>query len=575
MASGGGGVGGSRAAPKGQKSRWKKARRTRDYAEDESSRGIEMQDFLSSVLQLDSSMACTFNMDSIEERRELADRCWIKESAESRHILLDESVHLRALFETLTRNSYRPVNAAAYEERRAMQFEALLCSLCRVQSQKRLTLLTARISLAALRVQLTPSMWRFINNLAPGLLASRDWTQEFAEFTTSFRPEPSTPGLPKVGAVMFDNYTRRTLYASQKTSVSGGFLLHMTNSCSMHVPRSLSPIDFNPMQLFRQPFRSPRLSMATFTTKFAFNNSEIVNNKKARFTAFLKNAAAGTLFKRPSTKPSWLAHLTYHEPMWYVLQSSYEDVETELNTLRNRHLDKMILFVGGDGLSIIRINHLIKLYPELYQDSAPLIIPVQGESPHGVYHFMHAGWRLYLRLLRVCAEELSISKAILDDPPVKAFNTSLYFLWRVTRAASEYFVFLSQTPGGVDIDLPDEFVAACQFNVDLQWLVHFLYDYAYLVLDFKQGVRAGASKHLDILWREFFAIGRSSTANKTNYVPMAIQRIFWSDALHPSLAELYHNLRSIPMSNREGSMVGWDCVIEWLNAAITEGVSHH
>eukprot|EP00965_Chrysotila_dentata_P103875 3430288-Pleurochrysis_carterae.AAC.1 len=28
------------------------------------------------------------------------------------------------------------------------------------------------------------------------------------------------------------------------------------------------------------------------------------------------------------------------------------------------------------------------------------------------------------------------------------------------------------------------------------------------------------------------------------------------------------------MSERAGSMVGWDCVIEWLNAAITEGVSH-
>eukprot|EP00965_Chrysotila_dentata_P213139 6187448-Pleurochrysis_carterae.AAC.1 len=145
----------------------------------------------------------------------------------------------------------------------------------------------------------------------------------------------------------------------------------------------------------------------------------------------------------------------------------------------------------------------------------------------------------------------------------------------MTRAASEYIVHISQTAGGVDLDLPSEFMDACKSNIDLFWIVNFLYHFAYLVLDFKQSVRAGASSSLDLLWREFFALGRTSTANKTNYVPMSIMRTFWSDAIDPKLAELYHRMRSIPMSAREGSMVGWDCVIEWLNAAITEGVSHH
>eukprot|EP00965_Chrysotila_dentata_P178801 5904443-Pleurochrysis_carterae.AAC.2 len=71
-----------------------------------------------------------------------------------------------------------------------------------------------------------------------------------------------------------------------------------------------------------------------------------------------------------------------------------------------------------------------------------------------------------------------------------------------------------------------------------------------------RGVRAGASQRLDVLWREFFALGRTSTANKANYVPMAIMRIFWSDALDSKLADLYHSMRSIPMSFRKGSMVG-------------------
>ena len=56
---------------------------------------------------------------------------------------------------------------------------------------------------------------------------------------------------------------------------------------------------------------------------------------------------------------------------------------------------------------------------------------------------------------------------------------------------------------------------------------------------------------------------------------MAIMRIFWAEALTPDLAKLMHALRSIPMSLRPGSRVGWDTPIEWLNGGITEGVSAH
>eukprot|EP00965_Chrysotila_dentata_P210281 6185805-Pleurochrysis_carterae.AAC.1 len=190
---------------------------------------------------------------------------------------------------------------------------------------------------------------------------------------------------------------------------------------------------------------------------------------------------------------------------------------------------------------------------------------------------MHAGWRLYIRLLRVCAVALfglRQSSVVLDDPPVRSYNSSIYFLWRMTRAVSEYLLYISQTAGGVDIDLPVEFGEAAAANIDLNWLFHFVYDYAYMVLEFKQSVRSGDSSKLDLLWREFFATGRTSTANKTHYIPMSIMRIFWANALHPDLARLYESMRSIPMSKREGSMVGWDCVVEWLNAAITEGVAH-
>ena len=61
-----------------------------------------------------------------------------------------------------------------------------------------------------------------------------------------------------------------------------------------------------------------------------------------------------------------------------VLQSSYDDVEHEMNVIREQHLSDFILFIAGDGLAITRVNHLLASKPELYLDSNPAMIPIQG-----------------------------------------------------------------------------------------------------------------------------------------------------------------------------------------------------
>ena len=119
---------------------------------------------------------------------------------------------------------------------------------------------------------------------------------------------------------------------------------------------------------------------------------------------------------------------------------------------------------------------------------------------------------MYIKLIRPIADLLN-NKQIVDDPSVKQFNVSLNFLWRITRAISEYFVMLSKSAFGPDLDMLHEFERAAELNSDFAWLFHFLYDFAYLVLDFKQSVRSGDGDALDILWREFFASGHCSSAN--------------------------------------------------------------
>ena len=591
----------------GQK-RWGKRGSTRDHErprkryreDDDDTSGIEMQQLFRHALVLRPAQ-CTFDMNSNSERERMAAVLWSKQPLLGEDSLSTANGSLAAVLEVLQQNTYRHVpDPQAHAQRKAFRLEGLLSNLQRAQSQKQMTLMTARLSIAAARCQMHGVVWRAVSLLAPGILASKDWTEDFIEFARDYRPPCEYEALQLVGGVMFDNYTRRVLYSSQATVEAGGYLLHMTNSASFTIPRIVAGPNFDANQLCALPLLLPlpspplpaalpspdcaqhpdagkrpfkRISVGAFSTQFLISSPQIIANKEKRFTSFLLATAAGTLFARPNVQPQYTAHLTYHEPMWGVLQSSYDDVEAELNQLRSYHLDKRILFVGGDGLSILRINHLLYKHPDLYLDSAPMIIPVQGEAPHGVFHVMHGGWRLFRRFIRVAADATlgqDRGKAVVDEPTVKLFNTQIYALWWMTRACSEYLNMLARSPGAIDIDQVPEFIRTCERNIDLAWVVHFLYDFAYLVLDFKQGVRKCASTHLDLLWREFFATGYTGTANKTNYIPMSIMRVFWADALEPQLASLYHALRAIPMSQRV--YVGWDSPIEWLNGAITDGV---
>ena len=316
---------------------------------------------------------------------------------------------------------------------------------------------------------------------------------------------------------------------------------------------------------------APGLSMPQFCARFLLHDPALVAYKSDRFRRMMSLNASGRLLARPNVAPTWgPAHLTYHSPPMYgVLQGKYEDVEAELNHMRSQHLADLILFVGGDGLSINRVNHLIKDHFELYLDQTPVMIPVAGESPHGVFHCMHAGWRLYLRLIRLAAAELGMGTWLVEDPLVKHFNSHLFFLYKLIRACSDYISIISNTPGALPLDELDGFQRAAERNIDFAWIFHFLHDYGYMVLDFKRSVRSNDGARLDQLWCEFFSLGHTSTANKTQYVPMAIMRVWWSMALNPRVAALYQSIRCIPMSSEEGAMVGWDFPIEDLNCECT------
>ena len=120
------------------------------------------------------------------------------------------------------------------------------------------------------------------------------------------------------------------------------------------------------------------VSLRTFARDFFMDNPEVKSNKERRWVVFLRAERNGVLLDRPHVLGLWKPYVTYHEPIWNVLQSSYVDVEHELQVMRAAHSGEMFLFVAGDGLALMRLNHLLASKPDIYFDQTPFIIPVQG-----------------------------------------------------------------------------------------------------------------------------------------------------------------------------------------------------
>ena len=130
------------------------------------------------------------------------------------------------------------------------------------------------------------------------------------------------------------------------------------------------------------------VSKDSFCRLFYLDNAEIVSNKKKRWYKFLQAARDGKLLERPNVAPLWEPHKIYMPQMPDRLQSAYEDVEHELVEMTKyaRKHNISVLFVAGDGLALMRLNHLLKNKRDLYMDASPVIIPIQGTQcvPHNL-----------------------------------------------------------------------------------------------------------------------------------------------------------------------------------------------
>lgn len=237
----------STRGPRGGRTRtsWTRRKRSKVLDDDEEE---SVRLFFESALVLRPALT-TFDLDLPSARAQLADNLWQPSDVLGEGSLTAANAELASVLAVLLRNTYRSANAEMYARRTSYRVESILVNLQRAQSQKQMPLLTARFSLACLRGQLPGKLWELLSLCFPGLLASHAWTEQFVEFARERRPPCVYEELERVGGVMFDNYTRKVMYASKATVSSHGYLLNMTNWGSITIPRVVAPVMFNPFEL--------------------------------------------------------------------------------------------------------------------------------------------------------------------------------------------------------------------------------------------------------------------------------------------------------------------------------------
>ena len=233
----------------GNRGNWRAHKRRRSAQLPSTPEDVELREFFADVLTLEASPS-TFDMDL--GKASLAAECWAGKPLLGPESLTEANGALAAVLEVITRNSYRPEHGEAREAsllRSQFRVESILSNLARIQSQKQVTVITARLSVAAFRIQLPRAFWSMLSVLAPGILCTYSWTEDFVKIARPLRPVCPYPVLLLVGGAMFDNYTRRVKYSSAVTVEAHGYLLHMTNWASMSIPRILAPANFDAAQL--------------------------------------------------------------------------------------------------------------------------------------------------------------------------------------------------------------------------------------------------------------------------------------------------------------------------------------
>lgn len=537
-----------------------------------SSRLPSASDMLASVAELlhIRTPPFVYHSDSVESRHQLIDALWQgkwTDTVASRFSDANPGM-VQLLEQQLVDDAETASRFAALQGQ--SRWEAVMSALFRARSQKLVPIEAAAMSVMWLYYRVPKPVWQAVSYFTRSVM-SHSWAEALCDDAIERDPGPAYPVAEGLTAAVFDNLNMKVGYSSYATSDSGGHRIEMTNWATVFLPAAAMPPGFTGMATLLGSggiFRTD-LDLEEFIDGFSSISPDIISNQRERWGRFLDMAAAGSIWVAEhfnSPYPPTKFH--FHPPIFDRLQSSYDDVNFEMDLMRGSlfHRFSEGLMLGGDGLSYMRLIHRLSQDPRRYLETMPVVIPRIGENPHGLFHFMHGDWRIWAPLLMRLAAVVN-NRQVKLDPTIVDFNTHEHFLRVVSQACAEYVVEIART--GTDYHATTQFLADAERNLSFAYIVFFLYLFAFKYLDYKSAVRRNRSKHLDMLWRENLCSTRTAKANKTNYRQMSVILVYWGTALVEPLQTFFHNTRTIRWLHAH---VGWDMPIEKLNAWIKQSV---
>ena len=375
----------------------------------------QSKSWLAAVQPISSGGGTIYDMDNEQDKQRLASDIWTEPFAGSLMAFREANPELVCILSSCISNQSK-VTATLVENKERL-VDGVLLNIVRAQSQKKMPLLTVALSLLAEANHVTREFHDVISLFFKGALTSETWAEEFMAKAREMRPQPTDLMLMGVVVACFDNLTMNVDYSSYVREGESGYKLDMTNWFSTPIPRFLVCTQFDakqicenwpssfehtclaglapqwlaclqyPLSTFPAPHspqsrrvssartsRSPRSAVYFIPTTLIL----LPINQRTRWERFLRAARNGRLLDRPNVLPRWRPHKTYQPPMFGRLQSSYDDVEYEITEITKACSDQHILFLAGDGLALMRLNHLLALKPDQYIDQTPVVIPVQG-----------------------------------------------------------------------------------------------------------------------------------------------------------------------------------------------------
>ena len=326
--------------------------------------------------------ALLYHMDGKHDRNALIDALWSGEFLTTRGRegrFTEKNPFLVSLFENLCDEE----TSAAPRRRKTIipRFEGVISHVVRARSQKRVPIEVAVLSLVFLQYSVPHFVWNAAAQLTRAVM-SMSWTVQLCEDAILRDPGPSYPTATGMTAAVFDNFMMKIGYGSYATQEFKARTFQMTNWASVFLPAQSVPAPFNIGAMLRDGgiFRSD-IALSDFLDLFSPVNQYILDNKRRRWSEFLDRAVAGTLWSKevydspyPPTKFHW------HNPIFDRLQSSYEDVNFELDCMRKSDYHKYsdCIQIGGDGLSYMRLIHRLAQDPQQFLHTKPVIIPRLG-----------------------------------------------------------------------------------------------------------------------------------------------------------------------------------------------------